>query len=431
MSASSALRAVLLVWPLLLAGSMLRAETPSTDWSTFRGRDRTGVSNEAGLLSAWPEGGPKLLWETRKIGRGYSSLSFAGGKVYTAGDQVPDEDENAAFLLCLNREDGKILWKTRVGDAWNSGKTADWHGTRSTPSVDGDIVCIVTPQGVLTCCDSQTGKVKWQKTYSGDFGGKKGDSWGYGESVLIDGDRVICTPGGEKTTMAALNRNTGEVIWTTVRNGDRGAGHSSAVISEIGGVKVYVQTTASGPIGVRAADGQLLWEFPIPQITAVIPSPLVRGDTVFFTAGYGTGAGALLKQVPAGDGKVNLEVVYPLKAALKSRQGGVVLIGDYIYADTDMSGTPFCAELATGEIKWRKRGRGGNADLVAAGDRLYILYQGGTMVLAKADPEDYVEISSFKVPGSGQRPSWAHPAIHDGKLYIREHDRVLCYDVKK
>jgi outer membrane protein assembly factor BamB len=248
--------------------------------------------------------------------------------------------------------------------------------------------------------------------------------------VLIDGDRLICTPGGEKTTMVALNKDTGETIWETSRPGDRGAGHASIVPSKIGGTSVYVQTTASGPLGVRADDGKLLWTFDIDKTTAVIPTPIVRDDLVFFSAGYGRG-GALLKQVPAGDGEVKVETVYPLKKELANKHGGVVLVGDYLYAGKEDQNIVFCADLMTGDIKWQDRGSGqGSAAVVAADGCVYIHYANGQMSLVKASPEKYEEVGSFMVPGSGERPSWAHPVVAGGRLYLREQDRIVCYDIR-
>jgi outer membrane protein assembly factor BamB len=193
---------------------------------------------------------------------------------------------------------------------------------------------------------------------------------------------------------------------------------------------VYVQSTGSGPLGVRAEDGKVLWTYDIDRTTAVIPTPIVRDDLVFFTAGYKRG-GALLRQVPAGAGEVEIEEIYPLKTELANKHGGVVLVGEYVYGDSDSSGIPFCAELMTGDIKWKQRGSGRGSVAVAAADgRLYLRFTDGMMVLVKATPESYAEVGKFKIPESGERPSWAHPVIAEGKLYLREGDAVLCYDVR-
>ena len=271
----------------------------------------------------------------------------------------------------------------------------------------------------------------WRKNLLKDFEGKKADNWGYSESVLVDGNKLACTPGGDEQTVVALNRLTGETLWTAARPDNRGAGHASMVIATIGGTRVYVQTTGSGAMGVRASDGKLLWTYDIEKTTAVAPTPIVRDNLVFFSAGYRRG-GALLKQVPGADGDVSVEEVYPLKTELANKHGGIVLVGNYLYGDSDDQGIPFCAELLTGEVKWKARGSGRNSACVAAADgHVYFRYADGTMTLVKASPDALEEVGSFKVPGSGDRPSWSHPVIVDGKLYLRESDAILCYELRK
>ena len=240
-----------MILPLLLAtlAGIPLAATLATDWPTFRGADRTAVSKETGLLQEWPEEGPPLVWQAEGTGRGYTSLAIAGDRIFLLGDGIAGVDEGDEYLLCQSRKDGHRLWQTKTGPAWDKGNPT-WQSSRSTPTVDKDRVYALTAGGELICCDAATGAEQWRKNLKADFGGKKADGWGYSESVLIDGDRLICTPGGEKTTMAALDKRTGETIWTTVREGDRGAGHASAVIAEIGGVRVYVQTTGGGALGV-------------------------------------------------------------------------------------------------------------------------------------------------------------------------------------
>lgn len=408
---------VLLAVPLASAG----------DWPTFRGPQRNAISTDTGLLQEWPSEGPKLQWSAEGAGRGYSSLAVVEDRIYTMGDNLPSADDKDEYLLCFERQGGKLLWKTKTGAPWNSGQES-WQSSRSTPTVDGDRVYAVTAHGELICCQTD-GKELWRKHLKRDFKGTKGDSWGYSESVLVDGDVVVCTPGGPSTTIAALDKRTGEVKWTCVREGDAGAGHSSIVISEIGGIRIYVQSTASGAMGVRAEDGKLLWSYPIEKTTCVIPSPIIRGDLVFYYAGYNRG-GCLLRQVEE-NGEVSVKEVYALKKELSNRHGGIVLIGDYLYGDSEASGIPFCAELETGKVKWKKRGSGkDSASIVAADGRLYVRYSNGQLALAKIEPDDYVEVGTFKIPGSGPRPSWSHPVIVDGRLYLREQNQIHCYDIR-
>ena len=398
-------------------------------WPTFRGPERTGVSPDKGLLTEWPEAGPKLLWNATGAGRGYSSVAIVDGRIYTLGDAPSTADDKDEYLVCFDQADGKQLWKTKTGTAWDSGKP-DWQSSRSTPTVDGDRLYVITPHGVLICCKT-SGEELWRKDLAKEFEGKKADGWGYSESVLIDGDLLVCTPGGPTNTMVALDKVTGDKRWSTQRPEDIGAGHSSIVISNIGGTRVYVQSTGSGAMGVRASDGKLLWTFDIDKTVAVIPTPIIKGDLVFFVAGYNRG-GALLKQVPGEGGDVTMEVVYPLKPELGNKHGGVVLVGDYLYGDSEDRGIVWCADLMTGKVQWKSRGAGkDSASIVAADDHLYVHYADGTMSLVKASPTALEEVSHFEVPGSGDRPSWSHPVILDGKLYVREGDVILCYDVRK
>jgi outer membrane protein assembly factor BamB len=426
---STLLRAAIAAVVCIPVMTTLAAEL-SRDWPSFRGPDRSGVSKETGLLQKWPDGGPPLVWDAKGAGRGYASLAVVGNRIFTLGDAPSVADDQDEYLLAFDRESGSPLWKLKTGAPWTAGRDPKWQSSRSTPTVDGGLIYALTAHGELVCAESISGSERWRKNLKNDFGGNKGDGWGYSESVLIDGDRLICTPGGEKATMVALDKRTGDPIWTASRPGDRGAGHASIVPSDVGGTRVYVQTTAGGPIGVRADDGKLLWTYDIDKTTAVIPTPIVRDDLVFFSAGYNRG-GALLRQVPSEDGEVKIEEVYPLKKELANKHGGVVLVGDYLYGGKEDQNVIFCAELMTGDIKWQERGSGqGSAGMAAADGCLYIHYANGLMSLVKASPEKYEELGSVTVPGSGERPSWSHPVIAGGRLYLREQDRILCYDIR-
>jgi len=426
MSQSYPFRKTALVFGLGLAlsnVSMLFGE----DWPSFRGPNRTAVVSDAKLLKSWPAAGPKLLWEAEGAGRGYASLAIVDNKMYTLGDGLSTQKDTDEYLSCFDKTSGKQLWATKTGTPWTD-RQPDWGSSRSTPTVNDGRVYVVSPEGLLFCCDASDGKLVWKKNFEKDFRGKKADIWGYSESVLVDGNKVICTPGGAESTVVALDKKTGETLWTCKNAKDIGAGHSSVVISKVGGVKVYVQSTGSGLMGFSES-GSLLWTYPIDKTTAVIPTPIVREDLVFYPVGYARG-GALVKQVPGANGIVEVKEVYGLNTKLANKHGGVVLVGDHIYGDSDDKGRPFCADLMTGEIKWTSKGSGqGSAVVIAGGDRLYIRYANGVMTLVEANPSSFKEISSFKIPDSGARPSWSHPVILEGKLYLREQDKILCYDI--
>lgn len=423
------MRILIPVAVILVACPLGATGAPAADWPTFRGPGRTAMAPDTDLLESWPEAGPPLVWQTAGAGRGYASLAIAGDRIYTLGDGLSTAGDPDEYLSCFDRASGKPLWKTKTGGPWTDGQES-WQSSRSTPTVDGDTVFVITPFGQLVACATADGREKYRVDLKAQFGGSKGDSWGYSESVTVDGDRLVCTPGGEQATMVALDKRTGRPLWSCPMKGDRGAGHSSIVIAEVGGRKVYVQTTAAGAFAVDAETGRFHWAYPIDRTTAVIPTPIVKGDLVFIAAGYKRG-GALLRQKAGPGGSVTMEEVYGLKPELANKHGGIVLVGDHLYGCADDQAILICAELETGKVVWKERGSGkGSATVLAADGHVYVRYADGTVSLVKADPAAYAEVSSFKVPGSGDRPSWAHMVILDGRLYLREGDAILCYDVR-
>lgn len=409
-----------------LLGSACQAE----DWPTFRGAQRTGISSETNLLDRWAEGGPELLWTATGAGRGYASPAISKGKLFTLGDGPSTAEDKDEYLSCFDLEAGSVLWSTKTGEAWNSGKTS-WQGSRGTPTVDGDLVYVISPYGKLLCCHVSDGSEVWKVDLKEDFSGKKKDGWGYSESPLIDGNALICTPGGEVNTVVSLNKMTGEKIWSCARPEDVGAGHSSIVISNVAGKKVYVQNTGGGPMGILADTGELLWDYDMSPPTAFIPTPIIKDEFVFSVAGYKLG-GALLKQVVGDGGAVDVEEIYGLKPELGNKHGGVIMIDGFIYGGAEDQNIIYCADMMTGEVNWKERGAGKrSASVIAADGKLIVRFQNGVVALAKATPESYEEISTFETPGSGDgdKPSWAHPVVSDGKLYLREDDAILCYQI--
>lgn len=406
--------------------SLTFSQVQAEDWPTFRGANRAAVSSESGLLDSWPEGGPKLLWQAKGAGNGYSSPAVAAGRVYTMGDH-----DGGEFVSCFDGNNGKLVWEKQIGDAWNAHNQKTWNGSRGTPTVDGDRLYVVHATGTVACLSTADGKIVWQKSMTNDFGGKKADSWGYGESPTVDGPLLLCTPGGTKATVVALDKATGEVKWTCVNPKDAGAGHSSIVTSFVGGRKIYVQNTASGPIGIDAKNGKLLWSYEIKPPTAFIPSPVIKDDYVLTVAGYGTG-GALIQQVAGADGNVSVKEIYGLKKDLDNKHGGVILVGNNVYAGAGDSNQVYCHDLVTGEKHWRERGSGANSTSVIAADgKLFIHYSNGVVAMAKADPKEFKETGSFTVEANRDYPSWAHLVVANGKLLVRDGDLIACYDIKK
>jgi outer membrane protein assembly factor BamB len=403
------------------------ADAPASgEWSQWRGPRRDGLSPETGLLKSWPDSGPPLAWKVDGLGGGFSSVSVANGRIYTMGQMG-----GTSYLMALDEKDGSLVWKTKVAD----GDSAP----NCTPTVDQDLVIGLGFKGDMVCANSATGEVLWAKNFEKDFGGRMMSGWGYSESPLFDGDRVICTPGADTAMLAALDRRTGNVLWRSPlppggQAGGDGAAYSSIVVSNGGGVKQYVQLVGRGVIGVSAKDGTLLWGYNrVANGTANVPTPIVKGDFIFCSTGYQTGS-ALLKLSGAGAGKVRAEEVYFLDPkTMQNHHGGMLLVGDHIYCGHGHNeGFPLCIEMATGREAWRPgRGAGSGSAAVAYADgHLYFRYQNGTMALIEATPSSYKLKGKFEL-ASKRRESWPHPVIAHGKLYARDDDTLLCYDIRE
>lgn len=406
------------------AATCAAAGSSTASWPQWRGPHRDDIAADKGLLAKWPEEGPPLEWTGEGLGSGYSSISIENGRIYTMGDRKDGE-----YLICLNGRNGKEIWSKHMGEGWNDG------GPRCTPAVVGDSVYALTPRGVLICASSKDGSIRWQKDFAKDFGGKMMSGWGFSESPLVDGDRLIGTPGADDAALVALDRKTGETIWKSNIEKCGGAGYSSIVKCDPGGVEQYVTVMGKtgGAVGVRASDGKLLWRNDsVAGKVANIPTPIVRGDYVFYSTGYDDGGSALLKIVSKGDGQQAEEVYKKAANDLRNHHGGVVLVGDYMFGGHGQNqGFPFCINFETGESTWkRQRGPGDRSAAVTYADgKLYFRYENGLMALVEANPKEYKLISTFKIP-EGSTPSWAHPVIAGGRLYLRDKERLLCYDIR-
>jgi outer membrane protein assembly factor BamB len=405
----------------------------SADWPQWRGADRDGRSAETGLLQEWPEGGPPLAWKASGLGGGYSSVSMDGERVFTMGDLGDGQ-----YVLALSRDDGKQLWKTRVGETHKD----QYLGPRSTPTIDGDRIYAVSTDGDVVCLEAASGEVQWSRNLPEQFGGRLMKAmgtydWKFAESPLVDGDRVIVTPGAPDAVLVALDKTSGEEIWRAAipelgEAGTDGAGYSSVVVSEAGGVRQYVQLVGRGVIGVEAASGRFLWGYNrVANNVANIATPLVQGDLVFASTGYGTGS-VLLRLAADGDG-IGAEEVYYLEAdTMQNHHGGLILDGGHVYTGTGHNkGFPLAIELATGKVAWGPiRNDGENSAAISYADgRIYMRYQNGLMILVEATPEEYRERGSFMIP-EVEKESWSHPVVAGGKLYLREQDNLWVYDVR-
>ena len=388
----------------------------AADWPQWRGPNRDGVSKETGLLPEWPKDGPPLRWKRADLGEGYSTPSVAAGKVYLQTNKNGDE-----FVVALDEKTGQDVWAAKVGSVGKN-KGPQYPGTRSTPTVDGDRVYGLASGGELVCLGTD-GKPKWAKSLPKDLGGEVG-AWAYTESVLVDGDKLVCTPGGKTATLAALNKLTGEPVWkSAVLEGDV-ADYASIVVVTAGGRKQYVQFLRKGVVGVDAATGKFLWRYArTVDPGASILTPVVAGNKVF-TAGSRSGGGTVELTVE-GDGVTAKEAYFD--KSLGASIGGAVLVDGHLYGTTRAG--LFCAEFGTGKVLWSDRSVG-DAGVCAADGRLYLHGFTGDVALVEASPADYREKGRFKQPDRGPKPAWPPPVVANGGLYLRDWNTLLCYDVK-
>lgn len=397
------------------------------DWFQWRGPNRDGIADEKGLALKWSEAGPPIVFQSEGLGRGMSSLVIGAGKIYTSG-----EADGKVQLVCCDVANGRIIWKTPFGNAKGA--------PNGTPTLDlaNNRVYAVSFDGLLVCCDASNGEMVWKRSFQQDFGGKMESVWGYSESPLIDGDRLLCTPGAADAMVVALDKKSGETVWKGLApkeslRGNDGAGYSSIVISEGAGIKQYIQLIGHGVVSYDATTGELLWNYDrIANRTANIPTPIVKDDYVFCSTGYDDGGTALLQMIKRGN-KIELqEVYYKTNKELQNHHGGMIMIDDFIYmGHGHNNGFPACIRWKTGENVWGKaRGAGsGSAAIVAADGKLFFRYQDGTMAMIAANPSKYDLLGSFKLP-THEGESWPHPVVWNGKLFIRDQQYLQCFDLK-
>jgi outer membrane protein assembly factor BamB len=396
----------------------------AADWPQWRGPQRDGISRETGLLKEWPAEGPKLLWQAKDIGHGYSTPAVVGERLYL----LSNRGEANEFVQALDVKDGRQVWSTRLGNVGPNIPAANYPGARSTPTVDGALLYALGSDGNLACLETAMGKVRWQKNLRTDFGGKTGN-WAYAESPLIDGEVLVCTPGGSVATLVALNKRTGDVIWKSAVPGGDPAAYSSAIVVEVGGVKQYVQFLGNGVVGVDAKSGKFLWrdDRTAAKNQVNIPTPVASGGSIY-SASAGSGGG--LVKLTVNQGMVTAQPVYAAQK-LPNSIGGSVRVGEYLYGTAGP--VLVCVEFATGTIQWEDRGIGTGSVLYADG-RLYLHGETrGDVALVEATPEGYREKGRFMPPDAPDRgPSraWAYPVVANGRLYIRDLGSLWCYDVK-
>jgi outer membrane protein assembly factor BamB len=402
----------------LLAGSGEGLRAAPFDWPQWRGPDRNARSKETGLLRSWPKDGPKLAWKATGLGIGYSTPSIAEGRVFAMGNRDKTE-----YVVCLSEKDGKEVWAAEVAPVRRE-KNDDPPGPRCTPTVDGKLVFALGRSGDLVCLESSTGKEVWRKDLRKDFGGLVGP-FNYCESPLVDGERLICTPGGKEQSVVALDKKTGKVLWKAeVRDGR--AAYASPIVVEFGGVRQYILLLNCGLVGLAAEDGKLLWQHRKSACKNNACTPIFHDGYVFATAGYDPPTALIQVRVKDDKTFVAQEVYYTQK--MGTSWGGMVLVDGYLYGSIgDMLG---CVELKTGEVVWKERTAGKGSIALADGRLYYRNHRSGTTFLVEPNPKKYVEHGRFAQPQRSRQPAWPHPVIANGRLYLRDHDVLLCYELK-
>jgi outer membrane protein assembly factor BamB len=409
----------------LLGFGILCMTASADDFPQWRGPNRDGISKETGLMKEWPKDGPKLLWQVKDIGEGYSTPAVVGSHIYILSSHGLDDE----FVQSLSTEDGKQEWTTKLGKVGNPKQMPPFPMARSTPTVDGELLYALGSDGDLVCAETASGKERWRKNLRTDFNGKPGQ-WAYSESPLIDGDVLVCTPGGSEATLVALNKKTGEVIWKSVVPGGEEAAYASVTIFDAAGRKQYIQFLQKGVVGIDATDGKFLWRYDkTGNSPANIPTPVSHNDRVYSSSRAG---GGLVSLKAEKDG-VAAEQVY-FEKNLPNCIGGAVLVGDNLYG-TNAQGL-LCADFATGKVLWQDKCIGIGAVLFADGC-LYIHGENGDAALVEATPEGYHEKGRFTPPDQPKHlhgpmeKAWAYPVIANGRFYLRDQGTLWCYEIKQ
>ena len=381
------------------------------DWPQWRGPKRDGVSAEKGLLKDWPARGPALAWQVGGAGDGYSSFAVVGGRFYTLGARG-----GAEYVMAFDAATGRKVWEVVHGARFGNDRG---DGPRATPTVEGDRLYAYGASGDIAALELATGKVIWQKNVVRDFGGSN-IQWGLSESPLVLNDRILINAGGRGASIIALNKANGSLLWKSESDE---AGYSSPVLLELAGRQQAIFFTGQRALGIDVRTGNVLWSYAqVANNTANVATPIVRGNRVFLSSDYGTGA-ALLELTPKGDALAARQVYFTRE--MRNHHASSVLVGDYLYGFSSAILTAM--RFDTGEVAWRDRSVG-KGSVIYADDRLYLYSETGVVGLAEASATGYREHGRFQIQ-SGNLPTWSHPVVSGGKLFIRDQDRIYAYNV--
>lgn len=409
----------------------------AADWPQWQGSNRDGKSADTGLLREWPNDGPPLAWKIDKLGGGDGGPAVAAGRIFIMSNRGEEE-----VVWAISEKDGSEIWVTALGPAFSQRASQGKEGPGCTPTVDGERLYVEGLGGNVACLQVADGKILWQRSMTEDFGGRV-PMWSYRESPLVDGDKVIVTPGGADAILVALNKLTGETIWKAKMpdspaggfGGGGGASYVSPIAIDFDGQRQYVQLTARSLIGVAASDGKFLWRYdkPANRMGINCSTALYHDGMVFASSAYGAGCGAI-KLGRNADGSVKTEEVYAT-TDMQNHHGGMILLDGCLYGASggNEGGALVCLDFQTGKVLWDQRstvGRRAKGSLALADGLLYYRMEDGVMCLIEPNPKQYTECSRFQQPDRTRLPAWAHPVVANGRLYLRDQDLLLCYDVK-
>lgn len=438
---------------------LLVSSASADDWPQWQGPDRNAISKERGLLKEWPKDGPPLAWKITGLGGGYSGPAIAGGLISGMSNRGDDE-----VIWALSEKDGKEFWVTRLGPALKQQAPQGREGPACTPTVEGERLYVEGMGGDVACLQVRDGKILWQRSLTRDFGGRV-PMWSYRESPLVDGDKVVFTPGAEDAMLVALEKLTGNTSWKSrVPSGSggnpggpggspsgpgggggsgrrgglgaSGAAYSSVIAIDFEGQRQYVQLTARGLIGVAASDGKFLWRYDKPANGMGIncSTPVHHDGMVFAASAYGAGGG-LVKLSKDANGGVKAEEVYATRK-MQNHHGGMILLDGCLFGANggNEGGFLMCLDFKTGNVLWDERDdaerRAPKGSVALADGRLYYRTEKGTMLLIEPNAKEYVERGRFEQPDRSKSPAWTHPVIANGKLYVRDQEVLFCYDVR-
>lgn len=401
----------------LLSSALMGANAEEPSWPQFHGPNRDNISTETGLLNEWPQRGPKLLWTAGGLGEGFASLSIASGMIYTAGNIADDTVITAMGM------DGKTLWQVNNGKAWHN----PVPGARGTPTIDGDRLYHESPFGDVVCLDARTGEKIWGVNILDEFHSRP-NQWALAESLLIDGDRVICRPGGPEASFVAFDKRTGQVVWTTPTTGDL-AGYSSTVLAEFQGLRILLALASQSLVGANADGGKLLFRFEHKTpFDENIGTPIYHDGQVFISTRT---TGSVLLRLAVDGPRASVKEVWR-NTDLDNQHGGVVLVDGHLYGSSHVNtgGKWICVEWKTGRTKFVEEGIGAKGSVTCADGMLYAMDEHGTVGLVRPNPSAYEIISQFNIPKGGRGPTWAHPVVCGGRLYVRHGEFLYAYAVR-